>query len=94
MDSNQVIPPILMQRQCDGGRGDMTPEELAEWTAKRLLGEGRYIWGCGTRFQWWWGSNAVCPTCGMTYLCDIEALKRYRLPQIAVFTDGERPSAE
>lgn len=53
MGTNQVVAPVLMQRQCDGGKGDMSVEEWAKCIAARLT-EGAPIQGCGTWFQWYW----------------------------------------
>lgn len=75
---NAAIGPILLERCCDGGKGDMTEEEWAKVIAARML-EGAPIHGCGTRFQWWWGSGCVCPTCGRTWVVLLENLKRYRV---------------
>jgi len=72
-----VIGPILLERCCDGGKGDMSPEEWAKCLAARML-EGAPIQGCGTWFQWYWGSNCHCPTCGRAWVVTLEHLQRYR----------------
>ena len=81
MDSDKVVGPILLQRQCDGGKADMSPEEWANIIAARLKNSRSYFPGCGTVFQYYWGSGAMCPTCGRSYLTDMESLKRYRVEQ-------------
>jgi hypothetical protein len=77
----QVIGPILLQRQCDACKGDMEPAEWAKIIAGKLNGEGPWFLGCGTRFRWWWGSSAQCPSCGRVYMSDLDSLKRYRVEQ-------------
>ena len=89
MDSNQVIGPILLQRQCDGGKGDMTPEEWAKCIAARIT-EGAPVQGCGTWFQWYWGMNCVCPTCGRHWTTDLNSLNKYRAMTILSMPIDER----
>lgn len=72
-----VIGPILLQRQCDYGKGDMTEEEWTQVLAERL--EGAPIPACWIVFQWWWGSSCTCPGCGRHFLSGLDELKRYRL---------------
>lgn len=78
-DTDEVIGPILLQRQCDGGKADMSPQEWAKIVAERLKGNPAFHGGCGTRFKWWWGSGAYCPNCGILYVTNLGELKRYRL---------------
>jgi hypothetical protein len=82
-----VIRPVLMQRQCDGGKGDMSAEEWAKRVAARLE-HGTPIQGCGTWFQWYWGMNCVCPNCGITWCVVLEDIKRYGV------VDQQRPFDE
>lgn len=77
MGTNQVVAPILMQRQCDGGKSEMAPEEWARLIAERLAGHSIGFMGCGTIFQWWWGSGCVCPGCGRTLLVTLDNLNKY-----------------
>ena len=81
MGSTQVIGPILLQRQCDGGKGDMEPSEWAAAIADRLTNGNPSFPGCGATFQWWWGSGCVCPNCGRTWSVTIDAIKRYGIGQ-------------
>ena len=83
MDTNQVIAPILLQRKCDGGQSDMTDEQWAEKVALRLSGQPAGFFGCGTWFQWYWGSGCVCPTCGRTFMVTLEDQKRFCVQQNA-----------
>jgi hypothetical protein len=78
-NSNQVIAPILMQRQCDGGKSDMTDEQWAEKVALRLQGQPAGFFGCGVWFQWYWGSGCVCPSCGRTFAVTIGDQERFRV---------------
>lgn len=94
MDSSQVIGPILLQRQCDGGKGDMEPSEWAKIIAIKLQGNGPVFFGCGTRFQWWWGSGCYCPKCGVNYPSILEHLKRYRLDRVSSEDNAENPESE
>lgn len=86
MDSTQVIAPVLLQRQCDGGKGDMSPEEWAKVLAARLI-EGAPVHGCGTWFQWYWGMNCVCPTCGRHWAVTLDDIRKYGV------VDVNRPNA-
>jgi hypothetical protein len=76
---NQVIGPILLQRQCDGGKSDMTPEQWAEKLARRLLGQPAGFFGCGTWFQFWLGSSCICPTCGRSFSITLNDIERFRV---------------
>ena len=80
MDS-KVIGPILLERVCDGGRCDMTAVQWAEKCALRLQGQPAGFFGCGTRFQWWWGSGCCCPGCGRTFSVTLEDMKRFRVQE-------------
>lgn len=88
MGTNQVVAPVLMQRQCDGGKGDMPAEEWAKCIAARLT-EGAPIQGCGTWFQWYWGMNCICPTCSRHWIVTVEHQKRYRVLE-PVYQSDER----
>lgn len=79
MDSNQVVGPILLQRQCDGGKCDMTEEQWAEKVALRLQGLPAGFFGCGTWFQWYLGMNCTCPRCGHVWAYTIADQKRFRV---------------
>lgn len=90
MDSNQVVAPILLQRQCNGGKSEMTEEQWAEKVALRLQGEPAGFFGCGTWFQWYFGSGCCCPTCGTTFLVLISDLERFRvLPILDMMKERE-----
>lgn len=67
-----------MQRQCDGGKGDMSPEEWAKVIAARMT-QGISISGCGTWFQWYWGSGCACPTCGIIWSVTMADKERYHV---------------
>lgn len=92
MDSNLVVGPILLQRQCDYGKAEMTDEQWAQVVAERLNGDRTAIPACWTTFQWWWGSNCLCPSCGRLFAYTIADLERYRLPDNPVIIERERPS--
>lgn len=74
-----VVAPILLQRQCDGGKSDMTDEQWAEKIALRLQGQAAGFFGCGAWFQWYWGMNCTCPTCGHVWSYTIADQKRFRV---------------
>jgi hypothetical protein len=76
---NKVIGPILLQRQCDGGKDDMTDEQWAEKIALRLQGQPAGFFGCGTWFQWYFGSGCHCPTCGRQFAVTFADIKRFRV---------------
>lgn len=78
---DQIVAPILMQRKCDGGKDHMSQEEWARLIAERLAGHFVGFTGCGTVFQWWWGSGCVCPGCGRTLLVTLDDLKKYMVRQ-------------
>jgi hypothetical protein len=79
MDTNQVISPVLLQRQCDGGKGDMTEEQWADRIAMRLRGEPVAFLGCGTWFQFWLGTSCICPSCGWTYQVTQQDVEKFRI---------------
>lgn len=70
----KAIPPVLLERQCDGGRSEMDASDIVRYAAEMTQERGEafmllhpYYPGCGTRFQWYWGMNSVCPMCGRIY---------------------------
>ena len=74
--SKEVIatPPVLCERLCDGGKTNMEAGELLKYTNElvRQYGEAfmlqhKHFPGCGTLFQWYFGSNCWCPECGHLY---------------------------
>ena len=65
--AGEVIGPVLLERECDGGLGDMSEEERAEVIRARAAGEIPRIAACWTRFRWWFGSGCMCPECGRLY---------------------------
>ena len=67
----EAIKPILLEHVCDCGASRVTAEEIAE---ARVYYPWAYI-GCGTRFQWYWGTNPMCPTCGFVYNVTLDDLK-------------------
>lgn len=80
MHSNQVVAPILMQRQCNV-QEDMAKEEWANIIADRMAGEHVGYFGCGTRFQWYWGMNCLCPKCGKLWAIKLEDMNKFRVQQ-------------
>ena len=63
--------PIILEHVCDHGASRYDPKELAE-----IQKEAPWIGvGCGTRFQWHWGTASICPNCGYHYLVTLEDLK-------------------
>lgn len=90
MDSTRVVGPILMQRQCDGLKSEMTEEQWAEKVALRLQGQPAGFFGCGTWFQWWWGSGCVCPGCGTTFLVTRQDMDRFHVrEQVPLFSERD-----
>jgi len=63
--------PILLEYTCDWGKSLYTPAQVLEAEAA-----GRTNWGCGTKFQWYFGINPHCPKCGYCYLGDLAMIKR------------------
>lgn len=59
----------------------MSPEEWARLIAERLAGRPTGFMGCGTTFQWWWGSGCMCPGCGRLLLVTIKDLEKYRVQE-------------
>lgn len=68
-----TVGPVLLERVCDLNKHLYTVEEIAAREAK-----GR-TWGCGTKFQWYWGMGCVCPTCGWTYFTTFECLTKNKV---------------
>ena len=80
--------PIL-ERRCDGGKGDMIPEQIAEHVVNVLSGKWSWLPGCSNSFQWWWGAQCICPHCGVQYQSTWEHLKRYRLDNVKCQQDQD-----
>jgi hypothetical protein len=79
---SNAIPPRLCERVCDAGRTEMCAEDILKYTADLAKQYGEsfmllhpYMPGCGTRFQWYWGMNVLCPNCGRLYESKFEYLK-------------------
>jgi hypothetical protein len=70
--SPETVGPILLERVCDFNKSSYTAEGIREMEAARYPG---WTWGCGTKFQWYFGSMCVCPNCGYHYLLTLEMLK-------------------
>jgi hypothetical protein len=49
--------------------------ELVAQNGEAFMLQHPYFPGCGTRFQWYWGSNACCPECGRAYVVLIDKFK-------------------
>ena len=69
-----VVPPLLLQRICDAGRTAMDASEVVIWAADLAKQHGEafmlahpYYPGCGTEFQFYFGSGCRCPECGKAY---------------------------
>jgi hypothetical protein len=71
--AGEAVGPMMFEHVCDHGASRLTPEEVAE-AQKEYTGAYR---GCGTRFRWWFGTNAICPNCGWHYLLTIEDIKNH-----------------
>ena len=52
---------------------EMTEEEWLDVMRERL--KGTRIFACWVTFQWYWGSQCVCPKCGKIFQFTIEMLK-------------------
>ena len=72
----KAVAPVLLERECDNNKKSYTAAEIAD--IEREMPYWR--WGCGTRFQWYWGSTCCCPNCGYLYIYTMEMLKagKYR----------------
>lgn len=75
---SDVVAPILMERVCDGGELECDPRDWAEWESRREASGIPKYW-CGTRFQWYYGPNPVCPKCFRTYLVMGEHMDKYKV---------------
>lgn len=79
--SEPAIGPILLERVCDGGRSEMAAEDIKKWEMDLqelhgdVLKHHPHFPGCGTKFQWYFGSYGCCPNCGRAYLMTLEMLK-------------------
>lgn len=78
--AKESVGPILLERTCDGGRSEMTAEDIQRWEADlrdHYKGEiPAWFPGCGTKFQWYLsGGYPMCPNCGRAYLMTLEMLK-------------------
>lgn len=78
-DNDEVIPPLLLERRCDGGREYWTPEyiltQTAEWCQK--FGEAfvlahPYYPGCGKMFQWYYCGNCFCANCSYSICYEVK----------------------
>jgi len=74
----KAIPPILLERECDGDWFRRTPEEINALLVERMNNGTRVYHGCGVRFQWYFGMNCECPGCYRRYLYTMEDLKAKR----------------
>jgi len=70
-----AIPPVLLERTCDGGKSSMDASEIVMYAADLVKQHGEafmlahpYFPGCGTRFQWYGLGNCYCPECGRNYM--------------------------
>ena len=77
-----VVGPVLLEMCCDGGRSDMTIEEmynygkqLREQHGEEFMKEHPFFPGCGTKFKFYLGGMAMCPECGRQYLVKWERYK-------------------
>lgn len=69
--AEEAVGPMIFEHTCDRGRSRHTEEE-----AKEIQKDAPWaLVGCGTRFRWYWGTQAICPTCGWTYLLSLEDIK-------------------
>ena len=68
---SEAVGPMMFEHTCDGGASRVTPEIVRE-TQKEAPWMYR---GCGTKFRWYWGTNAYCPNCGYCYLVTLEDVK-------------------
>ena len=69
--AEEAIGPMMFEHTCDGGASRNTPEYNKEI-------QREYPWmyrGCGAKFRWYFGTQAICPYCGYTYLVTIEDVK-------------------
>ena len=69
-----AIPPVLLERTCDGGKSSMDASQIVMYAADLVKQHGEsfmlshpYFPGCGTRFQWYLGMICMCPECGRLY---------------------------
>ena len=77
VEPRDVVGPILLERVCDYNKPSYTTEGVREMEAAHYPG---WRWGCGTKFQWFFGMMCICPNCGYHYLMTLEMLKsgKYR----------------
>lgn len=78
-----VIPPKLLERECDGDWNLLTQEQQRDLLAERLSNGTKIYHGCGVRFQWYWGMWCCCPSCGRMYNVTVDHLKS------GIFEPGE-----
>jgi hypothetical protein len=74
---DEAIGPIMYEHVCDHGKSGWNPKDLTEYEKEH---PGR-VWGCGTRFRWYFGVPPFCPKCGWAYEMTIKAISegRYKL---------------
>lgn len=81
----KAVGPILLERVCDYGKSELSYGDICcierDWMEAHP-GAGRKLWGCGTRFRWYFGSFCYCPYCGHQYIFTLEMLKsgKYNVP--------------
>jgi len=77
--AREAVGPILLERTCDNGRGEMTAENVAAMDRSLIEEYGEVpAWhrGCGIKFQWYLnGGYPMCPNCGRAYQMTLEMLK-------------------
>jgi hypothetical protein len=77
-----AIPPVLLERTCDGGKSSMDASQIVMYAADLVKQHGEafmlshpYFPGCGTRFQWYGLGNCYCPECGRQYQVMMQDVK-------------------
>ncbi len=68
---SKTMAPVLLERVCDGRITGIMPEEIPDQAKKG----SQWYWGCGTRFQWYFGSHCQCPVCFYQYEFTAEMMK-------------------
>jgi hypothetical protein len=74
---SDVVAPLLMERVCDGGEAECDPKDWADWQAQRRASGITWNNWCGTRFQWYWGSQCCCPNCDTCYCIQRKDKEKY-----------------
>ena len=77
-----AVPPVLLERLCDAGRSKMEASDILKYAVELVQQHGEafmlahpYFPGCGTDFQWYFGSGCHCPECGRQYIVDMQEYK-------------------